>query len=684
MERAVALPGTRARRSLALPRVAAWQALAVLVGLSTVVRAAVGFARQTPMYFPDEYMYSELGRSIASSGRPLVRGAESSFPALLQPIITAPAWLIDDVATAYHVIQFANALAMSLAAVPVFLLARRVGVGDRLAVVAAAVALVLPDLLYAGWMLSEPFAYPLALCAALLAVRALDRPSVGAQVAFLAVAGLAAFARAQLAVLVLAFVGAALILGLRERALVRAVRSQWLVVALVAAAGGAVLTVRQAGFYSGALSVDLGPASLVHRLGTQSLALLYGSGWVLLPAAVLGLAAALVHPRTRAELARAAFTVPLVAGLVLQASLWGDTNQMQERYLFYCAPLLAVGFVLHAGRGWPWWRAHALLCGGMLVVAATVPLSGYAVLRGKEHAALLFALARADEQFGGVGAGTFAFGACAGALAVAAALLARTRFATAGVVALALAAPATAALGASAYDLHYDRAVRESYLPADRSWVDHAGLRNVALVYGEGAPKEGLEQLFWNRSVTSIVLMPGAPPVDAFGAEEVAIGDNGVLLVDGAPLHRPLLVDGGSAVVELRGAQRVARSQTYALWRPTGAPRLDFYARGFYREGWLANTGSFEVWRPRVAGRVAFTVRREAGEGPVTLTIQTPSRRREVKLAPGGVRRIALPACGRGTWRAQFQVDRLFSDNGRLLGVRSTKPAFVADPGACP
>ena len=563
MERAVALPAPRARRALALSRVAGWRVLVLVVGVSTVVRGAAAFARQTPMYFPDEYMYSELGRSISTGGRPLVRGTESTFPALLQPILTAPAWLLGDVATAYHVIQAANALAVSLAAVPVYLLARRVGVGDRLALVAAAIALVLPDLLYAGWMLSEPFAYPLALLAALLAVRALDRPSLGAQVIFLAVAGLATFARVQLAVLLPCFVVAALIVGVRERALFRAVRTQWLVVVAVTAACSLFLIRGRVGFYSQLLTLDLAPVSLAHRLETQSLALLYGSGWVLVPAAVLGLAAAIARPRTRAELALGAFTIPFAVGLLLQASLWGDTGQMQERYLFYCVPLLAVGFALHAGRGWPWWRAHTLLCAAMFVLAATVPLSGYAILSGKQHATVLFAVTRAEELFGSIGAGALAFGAAAGALSVLAAVAARTRFATVAVAALAIAAPASAALAASSYDLRYDASVRHDYLPADRFVGRPHGLRDVAMVYGQGVPKEGLEQLFWNRSVTRIVLLPDAPPLDAFGADQLRIARDGTLLVGDAPLRQPLLVDGGGAVIQLRGAKRVAASQAY-------------------------------------------------------------------------------------------------------------------------
>ncbi|MGZ8694887.1 MAG: hypothetical protein ACXWYS_05555, partial [Gaiellaceae bacterium] len=557
------------------------------------------------------------------------------------------------------------------------------GVGDRLALVAAAIALVLPDLLYAGWMLSEPLAYPLALLAALLAVRALDRPSLGAQLAFLGVTGVASFARAQLAVLLVAFVAAAVVLGLRERALARAMRAQWLVVTLVALAVGAFLLVQSAGFYGELLSLDLGPASLAHRLGTQSLALLYGSGWVLVPAAVLGLAAAIARPRTRAELALGAFTIPFAVGLLLQASLWGDTGQMQERYLFYCVPLLAVGFTLHAGRGWPWWRAHALLCAGMLVLAATVPLSAYAVLSGKQHATILFAVTRAEELLGGIGPGALAFGAAAGALSLLAALAARTRFATVTVSALAIAAPAAAAFAASSYDLRYDASVRHDYLPADRSWVDHAGVQDVTMVYGRGVPNEGLEQLFWNRSVTRIVLLPDAPPLDAFGADQLRIAHDGTLLVDGEPLRQPLLVDGGGAVIELRGAKRVTGSQAYTLWQPEGNPRLSYYAKGFYRDGWLANSGSLQVFDERIAGRISFVVHRDADERPATLTIKAPAGRRTVHLEPGEFERVTIAACSRGAWRAGFEVNTSVVSAGRLLGMQSTSPVWTPDPAAC-
>ena len=44
---------------------AAWPLLAALISLNVVVRTALGWLRETPIYLGDEYLYAELGRSIA-------------------------------------------------------------------------------------------------------------------------------------------------------------------------------------------------------------------------------------------------------------------------------------------------------------------------------------------------------------------------------------------------------------------------------------------------------------------------------------------------------------------------------------------------------------------------------------------------------------------------------------------
>jgi hypothetical protein len=152
-------------------------ALAALVGLSFVARTALAWLRSVPALFPDEYLYSAIGRSFAESGRPLVRGGSAHFPALLQPIVTAPAWLIGDVGTAFRVVQAIGALEMSLAAVPAYLIARRLGLSARVSLVLAAFTVLVPDLLYASFISSEALAYPLVLASVYAAMRALAEPS---------------------------------------------------------------------------------------------------------------------------------------------------------------------------------------------------------------------------------------------------------------------------------------------------------------------------------------------------------------------------------------------------------------------------------------------------------------------------------------------------------------------------
>jgi hypothetical protein len=685
MERALALPRLPRRGTLALSRLVGWPAVWGLVAVSTAGRLLVGLRRQTPAYFPDEYMYAELGRSLAADGRPLVRGLESDFPALLQPLLTAPAWLVGDVATAYHLVQVLNCAALSLAAIPVYVLARRIGIGERAAVLVVALSLLAPALLYGGWVVSEPIAYPLVAVSLLLGVRALERPGAGAAGAFLLAAGLAGFARAQLLVLPLCFLAGALIVGVRERRLARAVREQALVVGVVTLAGAAFLVRggNRLGLYGELLALDLEPRALVARLATQALALLYASGWVIVPGALLGLGLALWRPLSRAELAFGALTLSLAAALLLQAALWGDTALMQERYTFYAAPALTTAFALFAVRGWPWRRVHAVSCGALLLIAATVPLSGYVTQFGNRHAPVLFAVAYVEQLTGDVGSGSLLVAAAAGALALLAALAGLRARPLVLVGALATIALAATSLCANLYDLRKNDAIRAAYLPANPSWVDDAGIGETALVYAPGHYKDGLEQLFWNRSVRSVLLLPDAEPLDSFAADRVTIRADGALLRAGRPVRTPLLVDSRAAAITLTGADVVGSSPAYDLWRPRGTPRLATYAVGWYRDGWLGSSGTFTTWAPRVAGRVRFQLRGPSDAPASTLSIESPAGRRSLVVPPGETRTVELAACGHGSWQATVASNTVVFAADRVLTVRSTRPVWTPDPAAC-
>src|SRR5205807_4482581 len=103
--------------------------IAVTVG----ARFAAVLAHATPLYFPDEYIYGAIARSVGQHGRLAVRGAPAHFPALLEPLLTAPFWAFGNAEVAYRLTQGLNVVAMSLAAVPLYLLCRRLGLGERLA-----------------------------------------------------------------------------------------------------------------------------------------------------------------------------------------------------------------------------------------------------------------------------------------------------------------------------------------------------------------------------------------------------------------------------------------------------------------------------------------------------------------------------------------------------------------------
>jgi hypothetical protein len=694
----VAVRSTRALE--ARPVESAWSGvratpwLAAIVGLSFVVRTIVGWFRDAPVYFGDEYLYSELARSISETGRPLVRDHAADFPALLQPLLTAPAWLLDDVGHAYHAVQTLGALAMSLAAVPVFLLARRVGIGSGLALGLASLSLALPDLIYASWLISEPFAYPLALAAFAAGVSALAWPSRRAQLAFVALAALAAFARIQFVLLPACFVGAMLVAGLRERRLRAALREQALALVLLAVPLGAALVLgpsRVLAFYGGVVNVDIDPVAVADRSGPNLLVLLYSSGFVLVPGALLGLGLAIARPRSRAELAFAPFALLLGLALLVEAGLFGAFEQVQERYLFYVLPLLAVAFGLYAARGWPLRLYHALLAAGLVTLSTVVPLSGFAAADQKAHSPLLYGVSRIEQELGSPGNGSLAVAAAAalGMLAVVAAAGLRPRRAATVAVAVSLVLCAGASAAAVAFDHANSRAVRNAFLPADPSWVDHAGVGDVTLVRSIGGIRgAALEQLFWNRSVKRVALLPGAPELDAYRSPSVEVAADGALSVRRRPLRGALLVDERAVTVRLRGARRVASAPGFALWKPQGSPRLALLFLARYYDGWLGDRGSVNLW-PRSGGRRL--------EGELRLSLQSPTELGDASIVfglPGGANRrfrvpagssvpVTLPVCSTGPWAAGFRsrVRGFLGDRG--ISVRASVPRFVERRGAC-
>lgn len=680
-------------------------ALVALVGVSFVVRTALAWLRATPSLFPDEYIYSSIGRSLADSGHATIRGGPAHFPALLQPIVTAPAWLIGDVDTAFRAVQAIGAFAMSLAAVPVYVLAVRLGLSRRIALALAGLAVLIPDFLYASFITSEPFAYPLVLAAVTAGVIALAEPTRRAQLAFVGFAGLATLTRAQLVVVPVVFVVAAFAVGALERRVRPALREQLLPLAVMAVPVlGLIATgpTHVLGYYKPVLHMRIDPTAFVRWVGWDAMVLTYTAGWIVIPGALLGLWLCLRRPTTRMELTFGVMICLLALALLTEAGLLQANTaaqvalgpgEIKERYVFYLAPLAGVSFALYAKRGWPLRVPHLALAAALVLLSVRVPLSGFAVASTLSASPVLFAVYWLTGELGGAGNASGAVAAAAGLLSVVAVLASRRpRLGTRVVLGLALLACSAASAGAVALDVQSTSNLRKSALPSDPSWVDRLHLgRPVTLVESySGLRTLSLQQLFWNRSITRVALLPGAARFDAFRVEAVRVQADGSLMLGSGPLNGPLLVDTYGSTVKLRGARIVATAPHSALWLPRGAtaPRLSLYAPGRYSDGWLASRGLITIWPGRagrpVSGWLTMHLTAPRWLGGVNLTFRTSGGERTVvNIQAGGSAKLRVPVCSARSARVTYRSSRTTFLGLRPVSAKATKPVFTPSRSAC-
>lgn len=652
-------------RLLAVP---ASLVLGLMVGVSAVLRFLLALPHTTPLYFADEYIYSTLSYELATTGRPTIRGDAASFPALLEPILAAPFWLAGDPELALRLTQGLNAVAMSIAAVPVYLLARELALGKGFGLAAAAVALLSPDLFYVAFILGEPIAYPLVMWSVYFGIRALHRPTPRDQVLFVVLAGLASFARVQFVVLPVAFVGAALI----ARTPLRKLKLSFALLAVPAAG----LVVAGLGYYSGIAGFDIDPGGIARWLTTDAMLMAYAVGWLIVPGALVGLALA----RERVERAFAAFTVILGAGLFVEAALYatnasvGPGGRFQERYLFTLAPLLVLAFGLSLRHGGRARGAVALIAVAMIAVSARVPLSGYTDVHGRQDSPFLIGVHRFDEILGHANASLTVAAIVAVLALLAVGVAYRPRL---GVPALVLVGAFLGAvsLGAWSLDSRYANAARTTYLPEDARWVDHADLGDVTLLNTPGSKREiALEQMFWNRSITDFARLRDADRADAFAAPRVRIARDGALWLNGRPLRAPLLVAQYAMNARFSGATRAAGTDLFTLWRPAGTPRLTLLTGGRYYDGWLANTGYVRAWR---RGRVTMSLSLPPHAPATTVSFRGPGMRERVRLTPGSSRLVAFEATTK-PWTVKWSAASWsYLTDGRPVSVRSSAPSFA-------
>jgi hypothetical protein len=661
--------------------------LSALVAASVVIRFVLALERATPRYFPDELLYGQLARSLSESGSATVLGRAVGLPTLLEPLLSAWTWLPDDPELAYRLTQLQHAVLLSLAAVPAYLIARRVGAGSAAALGVAGVALASPGLLYSGYVTADALGYALALSAVLAGLWMLERPCVSSQAVFIVFSAAATFARLQYAVLIPAAAAAAVVV---ERGRWRVAVRRYLVLGAALTVGIVVsLAVRSVGRYD--ILVEFRPTAVAATwLASSTFLLAVVAGTALVPGWIAGATVQLARPTGRARLAFSSLTLALVAALLaLSAVLSGETGSQRffERYLLVGTPLAATGFALWVSDGRRARWGVTAVAAAISLAAMLVPLAGYAADQGKADSPTLFALWQLEELLDvGTASLVAAVGVTTGAaIAVVVALWGRAQPGIA--LAFTIAVLVATSAGAHAADIALSARVRDRNLPASLDWVDRAAGSEPALLVHtrDSDPARTRTQIVWSTRVRALASLGAATAQLDGSSGRLTVRPDGALRLGGRPLRGLLLVALDGSRPLFTQAHTLARGPAFALVRPNDEARLGALVEGLGADGWLAASSEIQVYSagsgtctlslglrvPGGSSPSALRLRRAGTERRIVVSPDTPTVL-EFRGRPGAPGRTTLTAehprflSGQGLRAVSVRVEtiRLFSSKG--------------------
>ena len=397
------------RRSLG--RVPVWAWLAAIVGLSALLRAVLVRGIPAPFIIVDEILWSEVARGLADAGEPLVRDTPDPGLGIVYPLVIAPAYLaVDGLVDAYAAVKLINSIVMSLAAIPAYFLARRV-VGQWLALLAAVLALAVPSVAYTGTVMTENVFYPLFLVVAFVLVLVLERPT-GLRVALLVGLVAVAFAtRVQAAAFVPAILFAPLVLAALEGVGLRdTVRRYRVLFGTFVSLGALALVLRLVtgktpqdllGAYEPVGEADYEVAEVLRYLAYHVAELVLYLLVVPVAATIVLVARARsLDRRLQAFLAATlALTVCILPVVAAFASVF--SHRIEERNMFYVAPLYLVALLAWVERGAPRPRAIAVVAGSACALAVlAIPFDRFLTTSAISDTLMLLPLWSLQDRIG--------------------------------------------------------------------------------------------------------------------------------------------------------------------------------------------------------------------------------------------------------------------------------------------
>lgn len=608
-------------------------AVGVIVLASTLLRFAVAQTFTIPWIAPDEMLYGLLGESLWTNGTLTIRGMASPYFSLLTPAVVGAGLRFGGLSNGVELAQLLQSLAMSSAAIPVYLWSRRLA-PPRWAVGAAALSVLPPALAYSGLLMTEALFYPASVWALFALAAMLERPTLSRQGLFLLSVTAAAAVRMQALVLLPALAVAVALMAVMERRPIQRLVPLCAAICAAVAAMGALRLISPG---------SLGSAELLGGYATLGETTAVGSGtvaavaWHLAGAAIMclgipmilaalllveGVRERLERPSTRAFAAIVGAYVPL---LVLQVGLFatGRIDHVSQRYLLTALPPLFVAVAAWAGAGAPRpRRVVAGLTAGLVTVVAAAPVSALVPRTAVYDALATTSLIRLEGHDAWARAALVAATLVAGTLALL--VPRRLVWILAVVVAVGLAATS---IDAARVVERYSAAEQDAALGGvDERWLDKAAPGAVTLlVTGDRPSTADARTVFWNRSIVDVVRLPGAPggvppaprtyPLDT---------DTGWILDrDGRPLRLPLVA--APSTVTLDGQPVAAApagtsvSPGLTVWRTGGAVRIALRSIGLLPNGDFS--GQLLVLVPGCSrGRLEVTLIGKSGD-PVDVTV---------------------------------------------------------------
>ena len=613
--------------------------LTILVAASSVFRFWAATRIPTPWIAPDELIYAELGRSLYAHGTLALLGHRTSFFSLVYPALAGVPLSLGDVFDGYSLLKALQAVTMSLAAVPVYLWGRGV-VRPSLALVAAALTLAVPGLVYSGLILTEVAFYPLLVVAAWAMAEALVRPTLGRQTLFVAAVLAATATRLQAVALVPAFL-TALALDLRKA------RRLWPTLAAfgAAAAAWAGWQLRNGGPATKLLGAYQAAGEVHYTVRDGLRFVLYHLGDVVLFSGIFPAAALVVllfvGPRSDEERALVGVVTGVTLWLSVEVGVFASRHvgHLAERNLFGVAPLLFLAFALWLERGAP----RPALATGVAAAASAflvlrLPMPGFVSATTIPDAPTLIPLYRLHVHSPGLDLRLVLVVLLASALAAFAFVPRRYVWALPAVLLVGFAA---ASVSASRVVAAEATLVQPGTLGLHRRWVDEAVDGPATYLYtGDVYWNSVWETIFWNRRVRTVydllsAAVPGGIPQDSLGPLEDGT------LVDKFG-HRPEVRNVvASDSLRFRGKRVADAGNGISLWRVDPPFRLAQWIQNVRFDGTVERHAKVFAYACR-RGRLRLGLH-ASGTTNVEL-LRNERRFLARRLAPGETLASTIPA----------------------------------------